>query len=246
MKKINFFLSLMGLSFLLASCESAPADTAVAEDAPTPLVEAVLSAEEQAALTPDMVIDILKEGNKRFEEGTLTARDHSAQVRNATLGQFPKAAILSCLDSRVPVEDIFDRGIGDLFVGRVAGNFVNVDQLGSMEFACNVSGAKVIMVLGHEYCGAVIAAIAGVELGNITEMLTKINPAIDMVTDFEGERSADNPAFVHEVCMANIRNNMNQVRIGSPILKEMEDNGELKIIGGLYNMTTGAVTFIED
>ena len=164
--------------------------TSEAQDAETiGLVEKVLSKEEQAALTPDAVIQALKDGNDRFLRNELTARDHSAQVRNSTLSQFPKAIVLSCVDSRVPVEDVFDRGIGDLFVARVAGNFVNEDILGSMEFACKVSGSKLVLVLGHEHCGAVKAAVDDVKLGNITPMLSKIRPAVDLV-EYEGDRSS--------------------------------------------------------
>jgi carbonic anhydrase len=216
----------------------------VGELGPPPLVEKVLTAEEQAALTPDEVMEAFKAGNTRFVNNDLTARDHSAQVRNTTLGQFPKAIVLSCVDSRVPVEDVFDRGIGDVFVARVAGNFVNEDILGSMEFACKVSGSKLILVMGHEYCGAVKAAIDGVQLGNITAMLTKIQPAVEMSQAFEGEKSAKNNDFVHAVCENNVRNTINQIRLQSPILKEMEDKGEIKIEGAVYNMSTGKVEWL--
>lgn len=209
-----------------------------------PLVEKVLSAEEQAALTPDQVLIMLKEGNKRFVSGDLTARDHSAQVRNSTFGQFPKAVILSCLDSRVPVEDVFDRGIGDIFVGRVAGNFANVDLLGSMEFGCKAAGAKLIVVLGHEHCGAVKSAIDDVELGNITAMLSNIKPAIDLVSDFKGEKTSENEDFVHEVCLSNVNYTIHKIRKDSPILKEMENKGEIKIVGAVYDMSTGKVRFL--
>ena len=207
-----------------------------------PLVEKVLTKEEQDALSPDDVIKSLKEGNERFVANDLTARDHNAQVRKAIDGQFPKAVILSCVDSRVPVEDVFDKGIGDIFVARVAGNFVNVDILGSMEFGCKVSGSKVILVLGHEHCGAVKAAVDDVKLGNITDMLTKIRPAVDAVT-YDGDRTSKNAEFVHMVCEENVRKTMNDIREKSPILKEMEENGEIKIIGGVYDMDTGAVDF---
>lgn len=208
-----------------------------------PLVEKVLTKDEQDALTPDEVIKSLKEGNKRFTSNDLTARDHNAQVRKTVNGQFPKAVILSCVDSRVPVEDVFDKGIGDIFVARVAGNFVNVDILGSMEFGCKVSGSKVILVLGHEHCGAVKAAIDDVKLGNITDMLTKIRPAVDTVS-YDGDRTSGNEEFVHMVCEENVRKTMNDIREKSPILKEMEDNGEIKIVGGVYDMDTGAVDFL--
>jgi carbonic anhydrase len=208
-----------------------------------PLIEEVLTADEQAALTPDSVIKGLKEGNKRFVEGDLTARDHTVQIRKTVDGQFPKAVILSCVDSRVPVEDVFDKGIGDVFVARVAGNFVNEDILGSMEFGCKVSGSKVILVLGHEHCGAVKAAVDDVKLGNITAMLSKIRPAVEAV-EYEGDRCSKNKAFVHMACESNVRKTIQDIRTNSPILKEMEDQGEIKIIGGVYDMDTGEVDFL--
>jgi carbonic anhydrase len=206
-------------------------------------VEDVLTKEEQDALTPDMVIQSLKEGNQRFMRNDLTARDHSEQVRKSTLAQYPKAIVLSCVDSRVPVEDVFDRGIGDVFVARVAGNFVNEDILGSMEFACKVSGSKLIMVLGHEHCGAVKAAVDDVKLGNITPMLEKIKPAVAAVS-YDGERTSKNAEFVHMVCESNVMNTIDRIRLDSPILKEMEDNGEIKIVGAVYDMDNGKVTFL--
>ena len=209
-----------------------------------PLVEKVLTAEEQAALTPDEVIELFKEGNQRFMNNQLTARDHSAQVRNSTLAQYPKAIVLSCVDSRVPVEDVFDRGIGDIFVARVAGNFVNEDILGSMEFACKVSGSKLILVLGHEHCGAVKSAIDDVKLGNITAMLSKIKPAVEIASDYEGDKSSKNTEFVSMVCENNVEYTINEIRTGSPILKKMEENGEIKIIGAVYDLDTGNVEFL--
>ncbi|OZV68575.1 carbonic anhydrase family protein [Winogradskyella aurantia] len=208
------------------------------------LVEKVLTAEEQAQLTPDSVIESLKDGNRRFVSNDLTARDHTVQIRKATNGQYPKAVILSCLDSRIPVEDVFDKGIGDLFVARVAGNFVNEDILGSMEFGCKVAGSKLILVLGHEHCGAVKAAVDNVKLGNITAMLTKIRPVVEQLSHYEGDKSSSNPEFVHMVCEQNVRKTINDIRQNSPILKEMEDKGEIKIIGGVYDMDTGKVDFL--
>jgi carbonic anhydrase len=210
-----------------------------------PLVERVLSRQEQEALTPDEVLMLLKSGNQRFLSGNVTNRDHSAQVRDAAGGQFPKAMILSCVDSRVPVEDVFDRGIGDVFVARVAGNFENTDILGSMEFATKISGAKLILLLGHEDCGAVKAAIDGAELGNITEMLTNIKPAVDAHSDYEGDQTSANPEFVHLVAEENIRLSMRDIRTRSPILKQMEKQGQIKIFGALYDMKTGKVDFLE-
>nr|WP_041758106.1 carbonic anhydrase family protein [Psychroflexus torquis] len=208
------------------------------------LVEKVLSKQEQDALTPDQVIKSLKEGNVRFTNNDLTKRDHSKQVRNSTLSQFPKAIVLSCVDSRVPVEDVFDRGIGDLFVARVAGNFVNEDILGSMEFACKVSGSKLILVMGHEHCGAIKAAIDDVKLGNITSMLGNIKPAVESI-EYAGERTSKNEEFVHMVCESNVKNTIDQIRINSPILKEMEANGEIKIVGSVYDMDNGKVVWLE-
>ena len=208
------------------------------------LVEKVLSKEEQDALTPDQVIKSLKEGNVRFTNNDLTKRDHSKQVRNSTLSQFPKAIVLSCVDSRVPVEDVFDRGIGDLFVARVAGNFVNEDILGSMEFACKISGSKLILVMGHEHCGAIKAAIDDVKLGNITSMLGNIKPAVESI-EYTGERTSKNNEFINIICESNVRNTTDQIRIKSPILKEMEANGETKIVDSVYDMDNGKVVWLE-
>ncbi len=208
------------------------------------LIENVLTQEDQVKLTPDVVIDSLKHGNERFVKGEVTLRNHTEQVRKATLSQFPKAIILSCVDSRVPVEDVFDRGIGDLFVARVAGNFVNVDMLGSMEFACKVSGAKLILVLGHEHCGAVKSAIDGVELGNITEMLEKITPAVHSFADYEGDKTSKNAEFVHKVSEKNVELTIAKIRQESPILKTMEAEGQIQIRGAMYDMDTGEVDFL--
>ena len=209
------------------------------------LIEEVLTKEEQDKLTPATVIEMLREGNKRFVAGEVTVRTHKAQIRKAVVSQHPKAIVLSCVDSRVPVEDVFDRGIGDMFVARVAGNFVNADILGSMEFACHVSGAKVILILGHEHCGAIKSAIGGVELGNITEMLSKITPAVEQLSDYEGEKTATNEQYVHEVTELNVRLNAQRIRDESPILQKMEAEGAIAIVGALYDMDNGEVTFLD-
>lgn len=235
---------MLGLLGFIACNSPQKTETATTPEVETKaLIEEVLTLEQRDALRPDDVIASLKEGNARFTNNTLTARDHSEQVRKSATGQFPKAVILSCLDSRVPVEDVFDRGIGDIFVGRVAGNFVNEDLLGSMEFGCKVAGSKVILVMGHEYCGAVKAAIDDVKLGNITAMLSKIRPAVDKVV-YEGDRTSKNEEFVHKVCESNVMNTIDQIRLKSPILKEMEDAGAIKIIGAVYDMESGVVTFM--
>jgi len=210
------------------------------------LVSEPLSAEQQSKLKPADVIERLKSGNKDFVEDNLTIRNTTQRVRNASLGQFPKAVILSCLDSRVPVEDIFHSGLGNLFVARVAGNIVNDDILGSLEYSCKVSGAKVVMVLGHEYCGAIKSAIKNVELGNITALLDKIQPAIKIAKDnFKGDATAENEIFVESVCDENVYYSIRQIREKSPILKEMEQKGEIIICGGVYNMKTGKVHFLD-
>lgn len=205
-----------------------------------------MTQEEQNRLTPDEVLDMLKDGNQRFASGTLTARDHSQQVRAAASGQFPKAIVLSCVDSRVPVEDVFDRGIGDMFVARVAGNFENTDILGSMEFATKVSGAKLVLVLGHEHCGAVKGAIDRAELGNITDMVANIAPAVADVATYEGDRTSRNEEFVRLVTRENVRITVEDIRTRSPILQEMEANGEIRIVGAVYDMDTGVVEFFDE
>jgi carbonic anhydrase len=210
-----------------------------------PLVEKVLSADEQKSLTPDEVLNSLKEGNARFVAGTLTLRDHSKQIRNAVNGQFPKAIILSCIDSRVPVEDVFDKGIGDMFVARVAGNIVNEDILGSMEFSCKVAGAKLVLVIGHEYCGAIKGAIDKVKLGNLTTLLDKIYPSVERCSHYSGEKTSKNPEFVDLVIKENVKLTIENIRKESPVLSEMEKNGEIKIVGAYYDMDNGKVSFFD-
>ncbi|MEO9870285.1 carbonic anhydrase family protein [Ekhidna sp.] len=232
---------------IMSACTSQKEESAEKIDSQIsiePLVEDVLSQEELAKLTPEDVINSLMEGNKRFVNNDLTARDHTKQVRQSTFGQYPKAVILSCLDSRIPVEDVFDKGIGDVFVGRVAGNFVNTDLLGSMEFGCKVVGSKIIMVLGHESCGAIKATIDKVELGNITSMLKNINPAVDMSQSYTGQKSSVNPEYVSLVSENNVKNTIEVIRQNSEILKEMERKGEIKIVGAIYDMNSGIVRVV--
>ncbi|MGB5500559.1 MAG: carbonic anhydrase family protein [Maribacter sp.] len=207
-------------------------------------VETVLTAEQQAALSPTQVLESLRAGNERFVRSDLTARDHSFQIRESADAQFPKAIVLSCVDSRVPVEDVFDKGIGDIFVARVAGNFVNDDILGSMEFATKVAGAKLILVLGHENCGAIHAAIDGAELGHITGMLKNIKPAIKRSIVTEGPKSSQNRLFVHEVSENNVRITMEKIIEESPLIRIMMENGEIDIKGAVYDMDTGVVNFL--
>jgi len=207
--------------------------------------DSVITAEEQKTLTPDMVIQDLKEGNRHYVGNDLTENDYIGMLHHASQGQYPEAFILACIDSRVPVEEIFNKGIGDLFVGRVAGNFVDEDILGSMEYGCKVSGAKLIVVLGHESCGAIKAAIDDERLGNITAMLAKIKPALVRSKDFGGDQTKNNHDFVDYVVKNNILNTIQTIGLKSPVLKEMADKGEIKIVGAYYSLETGEVVFMK-
>lgn len=253
-KNLNPLMACCLMSLMLSGCmQNQPAATKATDENDSqsasnakPLVNRVLTQAEQQELTPDQVITLLKEGNQRFVSGTLTSRSHTKKVRESALGQYPKAIVLSCVDSRIPVEDVFDRGIGDIFVARIAGNFENTDILGSMEFACKVSGSKLVFVLGHEHCGAIRGAIDGVKLGNITSMLANIEPAIDHFEKYDGEKTSKNKKFVEMVTEQNVRGTIDRIRKNSPILKEMEAQGKIKIVGGIYNMDTGTVSFLEE
>jgi carbonic anhydrase len=243
MKKIG--LMMIGLLFLNAcSVKKENAQSADSGKNENSLVQKVLTPEERAKLTPDQILQQLKEGNERFRTNNSTQRDHSAQIRNSAVGQYPKAVVLSCLDSRVPVEDVFDQGLGDVFVGRVAGNFVNEDLLGSMEFACKLSGAKLILVMGHQHCGAIKGAIDDVKLGNLTALLTKIKPAVKISQDYSGEKTSKNEAFVRLVAQNNVKLTIDNIRQKSPILREMEQKGEIKIVGAFYKLTKGELVFL--
>lgn len=201
---------------------------------------------EQAKITPDEVLKELMAGNERYVTGKLSKIDLKAE-RDATVkGQYPKAIILSCVDSRVPVEMVFDQGIGDLFVGRVAGNVENVDQLGSMEFATKLAGAKVVVVLGHTNCGAVKGACDGAELGNLTELLRKIKPAVEAVKGHEKEgRNSKNKKFVNEVVVKNVDMTVTDIRDRSKVLADLEKEGKIKIVGAVYDLETGKVTLVK-
>ena len=196
----------------------------------------------QDAMTPTSVLSDLMEGNQRFVSNAMQDIDHQALVSQTTGGQYPKAVVLSCIDSRVPVETIFDQGIGDVFVARVAGNFENTDILGSMEYSCKVAGSKLVFVLGHESCGAVKAACDGVELGNITALLANIKPAVAQSKgEVSGASDSSNKAFVDQTIKNNVLLTMDRIRQKSPILKDMEDAGEIQIVGGVYKLSSGLV-----
>ena len=240
----GFLYSFLASSFLFATACQSEKPEAPPEPQITPLIEVVLSAEEQDKLTPTQVIESFKAGNERFVSNDLTARDHSKQVREAVFGQFPKAIVLSCVDSRIPVEDILDKGLGDIFVARVAGNFANQDIIGSMEFACQIAGAKVVMVMGHEQCGAVMASIDGVQLGNMGSMLAKLQPAIDATQSFDGEKVSSNSAFVEAVKHNNVSLTVEKIRQMSPLLQQMEESGEIAIVGASYDLASGKLIML--
>ena len=207
------------------------------------MIKDIINKEKQDSLTPEKVLDALMTGNERFTGKDMHQRDFSSQIDQTSGGQWPQAVVLSCIDSRVPVEIVFDQGVGDIFVARVAGNFENTDILGSMEYSCKVAGSKLVFVLGHEACGAVKAACDDVELGNITHLLGNIKPAVK-ATETDGERSSKNDSFVADVVENNVKLTMQRIREKSPILKEMEENGEIKIVGGVYSISTGKVSLL--
>jgi carbonic anhydrase len=202
-----------------------------------------LTKEERDSLTPSQVVDELKKGNERFRTKKGVSRDYLAQKRSSAAGQYPAAVILGCLDSRVPAEIIFDVGIGDTFIGRVAGNVVNDDMLGSMEFACAAAGAKVVLVLGHTACGAVKGAIDDVVLGNLTGLLARIKPAIP-ATKYDGEKSSKNASYVDAVARTNVVLGLAEVRRRSPVLEDLEKKGSIQITGAMYDLATGMVEFL--
>lgn len=204
--------------------------------------------ETQATMTPAKSLQYLKEGNIRFQSNLRANRNLLQQVDETSEGQFPFATILSCIDSRAPAELIFDQGLGDIFSIRIAGNFVNEDILGSMEFACKLAGSKLLLVLGHTSCGAVKGACDHARMGNLTALIKKIEPAVDAVkepTD-PSQRSSANLDFVDSVAEKNVHMTIKNLRQASPILAEMEKKGEIMICGGMYSVSTGEVNFYED
>lgn len=204
---------------------------------------ASLTKEQRDRLTPAQVIEELKKGNERFRSGKMIARDYLGQKRSTAAGQYPAAVVLGCVDSRAPAEIIFDTGIGDTFSARIAGNVVNDDLLGSMEFACAVAGAKIAMLFGHTACGAIKGAIDDVEMGNLTGLLARIKPAIT-ATKFDGQKSSKNAAYVDAVARTNVVLGLDKIRQRSPILKDLEKKGSIQIVGAMYDLSTGAVTIV--
>ena len=201
--------------------------------------------ESQTSMTPEMAIAILKEGNERFVGNLKFNRNLLQQVNETRDGQWPFAVVLSCIDSRTSAELVFDQGLGDIFSVRIAGNIVNEDILGSMEFACKVAGSKFIVVLGHTKCGAVKGACDHVELGNLTTLLAKLQPAVSCETQTTLNRDSSNAVFVENVAKINVEEAVGEIQAKSPILKEMIDKGEIGICGAMYNVETGQVEFYE-
>ena len=231
-------------ALVLAGCQSSrPGGAAGASGAPATLPPTKAS---QAATTPEQALAQLRAGNARFVSGHMLVRNLPAEVKATAAGQYPSAAVLSCLDSRQPIELVLDQGIGDIFSARVAGNVLDDDILGSMEFACKVSGAKLIAVVGHTSCGAIMGAVDGVELSHLSGLLAKIKPAVDLVPTTVQPRNSANAGFVNQVAEANVHLVMQQIRERSPILREMLDRGQIGLVGGMYDLSTGKVRFFDN
>ena len=205
-----------------------------------------LTKEMQTAITPLMALELLKDGNKRFVNNLKVNRNLLQQANETSDGQHPFAVILSCIDSRTSAELIFDQGLGDVFSVRIAGNIINEDILGSMEFGCKVAGSKIIVVLGHSKCGAVKGACDHVEMGNLTALLSKIRPAVDDEESITQNRNSNNAEFVEKVSVINVKRTVKSILQRSPILKEMIEKGEIGIVGGTHDITTGQVTYFDE
>jgi carbonic anhydrase len=205
-----------------------------------------LTKEMQDAITPTMALDLLREGNKRFINNLKVNRNLLQQANETSDGQHPFAVILSCIDSRTSAELIFDQGLGDVFSVRIAGNILNEDILGSMEFGCKVAGSKIIVVLGHTRCGAVKGACDHIEMGNLTALLTKLRPAVDSETETTTNRTSSNAVFVENVAGINVKRTVKSILERSPILKDMVETGQIGLVGGIHDISTGLVSFYED
>lgn len=237
------FLKMAGSTLFAAGAASTLAAAARPADAAEP--EAVTQTQKtQAEITPQQALQMLKDGNERFVAGKMLRRDLMDQVKATGEGQFPFAAIVGCIDSRASNELIFDQGIGDIFSARIAGNFVNDDILGSIEFACAAAGAKLVLVIGHTECGAIMGACDDVVLGNLTQTLANIKPAVAAVSGFDADRTSSNHAFVQAVADKNVVLTMERIRQRSAILREMADAGKIAIAGAMYDVHTGKVVFM--
>mgnify|MGYP000162147596 CR=1 FL=1 len=228
---------------LLAACNQ-PAQETTEQEQSEEMTSTVMTATDQGAMTPQAVLDDLMAGNQRYMQNDLTARDLPAQVAATTDGQYPKAIILSCVDSRVPVEMVFDQGVGDVFVARVAGNIEDEDLLGSIEYAVGVAGSKLVMVLGHESCGAVKSAVDQLDVGseNVDHLLAQIEPAIEKT---EGERDAANKEYLTGVIKNNVELTIEDIRSRSAIVRQLEEEGKIMLAGGYYNLHDGSVTLLD-
>lgn len=253
MKKDFKILGLVFILLLVFSCNESTNDTkSTVVETETEVkqqpVKSILTAAEQADMSPSEIIGRLKKGNENFVNNNLTQRDHSAQRREAMIGQYPKAIVLSCVDSRVPVEDVFDLGIGDIFVARVAGNIENKDIVGSMEFATAVAGSKVVIVMGHTACGAVKHAIdntdaASMQMNALQDLLDEIKPSIK-ADNANGDLSSKNEAFTTQVITDNAKKTVEDIRLASPKMAQLENEGKIIIVPAVYNMSTGKVEFM--
>ncbi len=205
----------------------------------------VVTKEKQEGLTVDEILRQFKDGNKRFVEGKRINRNYIEQVRiTGNEGQYPKAIVLSCIDSRAPIEIVCDKGIGEIFSTRTAGNYADEGIIGGMEFACKLSGAKVIFIIGHTECGAIKGCCDNLKLGNLTYVMNQISPAVNSVTGFEDNRTSENPDFVMAVTKKNVEMTINQIRSKSKILSELEKEGSILIVGGIYDVKTGEIKFL--
>ena len=242
--KIGAIFTFVIASVILTSCnaekpKNAETDAVVKTEAVTQ------TSESQSKVTPQQAIAMLKDGNTRFTSETMINRDLISQVKQTGGGQYPFAAVVSCIDSRIPTELVFDQGIGDIFNARIAGNFVNIDIIGSLEFATKVAGSKAIIVMGHTECGAVKGACDNVEMGNLTATLANILPAVEGVTDITENRTSKNAEFVKKVTDLNVELAIEKIKSESEVLNEMFKNGELAIVGAMYDVHTGKVTFMD-
>jgi len=242
----TLFTTFLATLLVTAGCQSSRQSCCTMSASDRPASAPVQTRESQAVTTPHKALAALKDGNGRFVSGHPLVRNFPAEVKATAAGQFPFAVVLSCLDSRQPIEIVLDQGIGDIFSARVAGNVLNDDILGSMEFACKVVGAKLIAVIGHSNCGAIKGAVDNVELGNLTGLLARIKPAIEQVSAEGQVRNSKDAAFVGKVAEANVRLVMREIRERSPIVREMLDKGQIGLAGGMYDLSTGKIDFYKN
>jgi carbonic anhydrase len=245
LNRIGLFAGIAAI-VMVFGCQSSRQTGGSMPGAGTGAMSPVQTKESQSAMTPQQALQELRDGNARFVASKPLHRDFPAQLKATASSQYPFAVVLSCVDSRQPIEIVLDQGIGDIFSARVAGNVLDDDILGSMEFACKVSGSKLIAVIGHSNCGAIKGAVDDVQLGNLTGLLTKIKPAIDAVPADVQPRTTKNYAFVDQVSEANVRLVMKEIRERSPILREMLDSGQIALVGGMYDLSTGKVRFYDN